>query len=238
MPLSPADQALIADMKQRELHLKSRQRATDAILYEVRRYRTVCVALVGVVGAAAGAGIFLVVNSTLPDRPGWWRLMLVNIVLGAILGVQLGQSLLRTPWGRRLLAKKEGRLRAEYTSELHAGRRWQSFYYQDEDISAYVPQILYFIEGEQRFDSVRRCARLRQGEPAATTPRSPWRALDDVQQGRGADQPGRRLECRRSWYAIEPRDALRQVGPTRRVVRDDRTQGKQGPRVRQAVASR
>ena len=41
MPLSPADQALIDDMKQRELHLKSRQRATDAILYEVRRYRAV-----------------------------------------------------------------------------------------------------------------------------------------------------------------------------------------------------
>ena len=44
---------------------------------------------------------------------------------------------------------------ARFTSELHAGRRWQSFYYEDEDISAYVPQILYFIEGEQRFDSVR-----------------------------------------------------------------------------------
>ena len=143
MPLSPVDQALIADMKQRELHLKSRQRATDAILYEVRRYRTVWIALVGVVGAAAGAGIFLIVNSTLPDRPGWWRLMLVNIVLGAVLGVQLGQTLLRTAWGRRLLATKEGRLRAEHTSELHAGRRWESFYYQDEDISAYVPQILY-----------------------------------------------------------------------------------------------
>src|SRR5262249_34577845 len=38
--------------------------------------------------------------------------------------------------------------------DLHAGRRWQRFYYQGEDISAYVPQILYFIDAEGRFDSV------------------------------------------------------------------------------------
>ena len=61
MPLSPVDQALIADMKQRELHLKSRQRASDAILYGVRRYRAVWVAVTGVVGTAGGAGIFLIV---------------------------------------------------------------------------------------------------------------------------------------------------------------------------------
>ena len=38
--------------------------------------------------------------------------------------------------------------------------------------------------------------------------------------------------------AVEPRDALRQVRPTRRVVRDDGTRGKEGPRVRPAAASR
>ena len=43
MPLSPADERLIADMKQREFHLKARQRAADAILYRVRRYRAVFV---------------------------------------------------------------------------------------------------------------------------------------------------------------------------------------------------
>ena len=37
MALSPADQRVVADMKQRELHLKGRQRATDAILWKLHR---------------------------------------------------------------------------------------------------------------------------------------------------------------------------------------------------------
>ena len=76
-----------------------------------------------------------------------------------------------------LLAKKEGRLRTEHTSELHAGRRWQPFYYQDEDISAYVPQILYFIEGEQRFDSVQAALAFAKENPPDNTTFA-WRALD------------------------------------------------------------
>src|SRR4051794_32156945 len=106
MPLSPADQALIADMKQRELHLRARQRAADAILYQARRYRTVLIALVGVAGAVAGVAVLLAVDSTLSERSGWGRHVLVVTVLGAILGVQLGQNLMRTSVGRRVLAKK------------------------------------------------------------------------------------------------------------------------------------
>jgi len=177
MSLSPVDQALLADMKQRELHLKSRQRAADALRYKLRRYRTMCLALMGLAGAAAGAGLFLAVNSTLPDRPGWWRLMLLNIALGAVLGVELGRRAMLTPWGRRLLAKKEGRLRTEHTSELHAGRRWLTFYYEDEDISAYIPQILYFIEGERRFDSVQAALAFAKENPANSTTLA-WRGLD------------------------------------------------------------
>lgn len=153
MPLSPADQALVADMKQRELHVKSRQRAADTIRFEVRRYRAVLTALVAVAGAAVGALIYLAVDITLPGRPDSWRPLIVNVVLGAVIGVQLGRSVLGTAWGQRRLADYETGRRSRFTSELHAGRRWQSFYYEDEDISAYVPQILHFIEGE-RFDSV------------------------------------------------------------------------------------
>ena len=154
MPLSPVDQALIADMKLHVHHLKSRQRATDAIRFRLRRYRALWTTAVGVLGAAVGAVAFLVVDSTVPDRPGSWHLLLLTIALGAIMGVLLGRDLMRTPWGARQVAKKEAKLLLEYASELHAGRRWLPFYYQDEDISAYVPQILYFVDGEQRFDSV------------------------------------------------------------------------------------
>ncbi|MDF1604128.1 hypothetical protein [Nocardioides sp. YIM 152315] len=154
MPLSPADHELVADMKQRALHLKSRQRAADRILYELRRFRVILLALAAVVVAAAVTGFATLVQSTLPDRPGSWRQALVVAVIGAWLGVHLGQSLLRTDRGRRLLDGKEGRLRQKYSGDLHSGRRWLQFYYQGEDISAYVPQVLYFIEGERRFDSV------------------------------------------------------------------------------------
>lgn len=153
MPLPPADAALVADMKQRELHRKSMERATDAVIYETRRYRRVLIVLMGVVGAAAGAGLFLAVNGPLID-PASGRRMLLDIVLGAIIGVLLGQLLLRTTWGRRLIDRKQVRLYSKYASELHAGRRWRHFYYRDEDISAYIPQILHFLEGEQRFESV------------------------------------------------------------------------------------
>jgi len=153
MPLSPDDEALIADMKQREFHIKSRQRAVDAIQYQVRRYRTVLVAVVGGIGGVVGAVVFLAANPAHAGQRNWW-LMFVNIVLGAVLGVLLGQTLLRTRWGRSLVARREARIGQKYTSELHAGRRWLRFYYEGEDISAYVPQILYFIESEGRFDSV------------------------------------------------------------------------------------
>jgi hypothetical protein len=155
MALSPADQALLADMRQREQHLKSRQRAADAVRYAVRRYRTVVTALTAAAGAALGVGLYFAVDGSLVHRPEWWRPLVVNVLLGIVIGVQLGRSLLRSQWGRRRLAHYEAGLRRRYASELYAARRWQSFYYEDEDISAYVPQILYFIDAEQRFDSVR-----------------------------------------------------------------------------------
>jgi len=68
--------------------------------------------------------------------------------------VLFGQLLWETRHGRRLLANEEKRLRRRYSGDLHAGRRWLPFYYRGEEISAYVPQILYFIESEQRCDSV------------------------------------------------------------------------------------
>ena len=154
MPLSPTDAALVADMKQREFHLKNRQRVTDAILFEVRRYRNVVAVIAGLLGALVGAAIFFVVELTMANKDGWPQLLLVDIVLGAIIGVQVGRALLRGRWGKVQIAKKEQQLYDKYTSELHAGRRWLQFYYGEENISEYVPQILYFIEGEGRFDSV------------------------------------------------------------------------------------
>ena len=82
----------------------------------------------------------------------------------------LGRSLLQHAVGPTdcLPGRRAGCVR-EYTSELHAGRRWLPFYYQDEDISAYVPQILYFIEGEQRFDSVQAALAFAKENPRDST---------------------------------------------------------------------
>ncbi|GAA1771714.1 hypothetical protein GCM10009795_017190 [Nocardioides hankookensis] len=154
MPLSAEDAALVADMRQRELHLKERQRAADAIQFIERRFRVVFAVLAGVVCAAAGTGLALVADEIKPNARNLSRPVTVQIVACFIIGVFLGLHVLRSAWGRRVRARRVGRELKKYTSELHAGRRWQPFYYGDEDIAAYVPQILYFIEGEQRFESV------------------------------------------------------------------------------------
>lgn len=141
-------------MKQRELHIKRRQRAADAISYQLRRYRVVLEVVIALVIAAVVTGIFLAVVGSLPETASRWRGTVVVAVVGLVLGAHIGRGLLRTRCGRRYLAAKEGRIRESYSGELHAGRRWLQFYYQDEDISPYIPQILYFLEAERRFDSV------------------------------------------------------------------------------------
>jgi hypothetical protein len=154
MALSPADQRVVADMKQRELHLKSRQRATDAILWKLRRHRAVLVGLVAVVVAVLAGLLDRAALASMPDERGWQLPVGVVALMAGLLGVPLGQALLRTPAGRRVLSRKESRLRSAYATDLHAGRRWLRFYHRDEDISGYVPQVLHFLETDPRFDSV------------------------------------------------------------------------------------
>jgi len=153
MALSAADREVVEHMKQRELHLKQRHRATDAILYRERRYRQVLSALIATGFALLVAGIAALI-AVLDPAPTRWYLIWPSIGIGAFFGVVLGQSMWQTALGRSLLAAKESRLRREHGKDLNAGRRWLQFYYQGEEISAYVPQVLYFIESEGRFDSV------------------------------------------------------------------------------------
>ncbi|MBA2956185.1 hypothetical protein GON03_17735 [Nocardioides sp. MAH-18] len=153
MSLSPEDEKLLANMKQRELHLKRRERAADAIHYRVRRYRTIMSILAALAFSAAVTGLVVLVAWIDPAPTRWGRALPV-IAAGAFGGALLGEHVWETSRGRWLLAREESRLREKYSGDLHAGRRWLQFYYRGEDISAYVPQILYFIESEGRFDSV------------------------------------------------------------------------------------
>ena len=151
---SPTDERLVEAMKQRELHLKRRQRAADALGHELRRHRAVLVSLVAVVVAVLAGVLDRAVVATMPDERGWQLPVGAAALVAGLLGIPLGHSLLRTEAGRRLLDRKEARLRAAYSQDLNAGRRWLRFYHRGEDISAYVPQVLYFLEADPRFDSV------------------------------------------------------------------------------------
>ncbi|WP_243057111.1 hypothetical protein [Nocardioides sp. SR21] len=153
MALTVEDQALVADMRQRELHLKRRLRATDAIHHELRRFRLVFVSVVAALFGLAQV-VFYVTLTGLHARPDWWLPGVVNFALAVLLGALVAHSLLRRRWGKRLLARQESRLRRKYSGDLHSGRRWLQFYFDDQDISAYVPQILYFLD-EGRVESVR-----------------------------------------------------------------------------------
>jgi hypothetical protein len=155
MALSAEDQQLVANMRQREFNVKKRQRAANAIAHQSRRYRRVVLFLTALVLASVLAAAFIFITSIHHD---WlvqkWRLKVVLAAFGAIVGVLLAHVSLHTRPGQRLLAREKLRLTQKHSGELQAGRRWTPFYYQGEDISRYVPQILYVLESEQRFDSV------------------------------------------------------------------------------------
>jgi hypothetical protein len=173
------DQDLIARMKQRELHLKARQRATHTIAYEIRRSRKTFVAIMAVVGAIVVDGAFVTVERVLIGDFGVWRGTFAVFVFGGIFGGLLGHFLLSTAPGRRRLASKEARLALKYGADLSAGRRWLEFYYEGEDISPYIPEILHSIENEHRFDSVREALEaVKQWHYELDNARSRARALE------------------------------------------------------------
>jgi hypothetical protein len=155
MALSAEDQQLVANMRQREFNIKKRNRAANAISHESRRNRRVLAVLTALVLTCVLTAVFFGITSIHHD---WlvqrWRLKVTLTAFGAIIGSLLARGMLRTRFGQRLRAHEEVRLTRKYSGELHAGRRWTQFYYRDEDISPYVPQILYVVESEQRFDSV------------------------------------------------------------------------------------
>lgn len=155
MSLSPEDQRVLANMREREFTIKKRKRAANSIFYESRRYRRVLVALVALVCAAAVAGVFVDSGLSHHDWLDQWGPKVLLIAVGAVIGTVLAQGGLRTRPGRWLLARETVRLNSKYSGDLHAGRRWTQFFYENEDISHYVPEILYVLDSEHRFDSVR-----------------------------------------------------------------------------------
>jgi hypothetical protein len=154
MALSAEDQQLIASMRRREFSIKKRQRATNAIFFESRRYRRLLAVLVTLLVAGVATGIFIAAESIHGNWVPPWRAPALLVVISVVVGPLLAQNLLRTRPGQRALDKNGLRLNRKYIGDLHAARRWAQFYYRGEDISCYVPQILYVIESEHRFDSV------------------------------------------------------------------------------------
>lgn len=182
--LSPEDENLLAAMKLRELDLKRRRGASDAVLYRVRRYRTVVSILAALGFSLAVTGTVAIIVWLVP-APTRWFLTLAAIAAGAFVGMLIGERLWETNRGRRLLAREESQLNTRYSDDLHAGRRWLQFFRQGEDISAYVPQILYFIESEARFSSVGAAlalAKERRHESAAFAARALGRFNDVAAQ--------------------------------------------------------
>jgi hypothetical protein len=154
MPLSPEEQALLENMRQRELHLKRKQRAADVVLFKERRFRASLLTASGIFMAVAAAFLIFVTLKRTLERVGWEPLALVVIALCVLLGVQVARGLLRTPPGKHLVALRERQLRERYADELNSGQRWTQFYYDGEDIAPYASQVLYLLESDQRFDSV------------------------------------------------------------------------------------
>ena len=228
---STAEQELIADMKQRELHLKSRLRATDSILLRAAP-------LPGRAGGPrrrAGRRDPRRPSSTEPWSSPCRTSGVVAApwsgtvaVMAGLLGIPCGAGPATHEGGpARCWPGRRARLRDKYSEDLHSGRRWLQFYYRGEDISAYVPQILYFLEADPRFDTVDaalafvketaprqpRTRRVRRPGPARSSRRSPHRPTS--WSSRARDETG---------AAVEPGHAVRQgrTGPASGTSRPHR----------------
>ena len=154
MAVSEEDRQLVASMKEREFNIKKRKRAANAIEHEARKYRRALIALAALTVACVAVGVSVVVVIMRHAAHFPWRTEILLALAGAIIGALLWQAVLNTRMGRGLLNREELRLNRKHSGDLHAGRRWMQFYYGGEDISPYVPQVLYVMESERRFDSV------------------------------------------------------------------------------------
>jgi hypothetical protein len=153
MTLSTRDRDLVDSMKQREFSVKKQQRAAHTIYRQGRRYRRLLLAVTALVFAAAVTATMVVMEIVFDRSSEWWLRALVVFVVG-VAGLLVGSAWLGTPFGQRLLDDHAERLNEKHSGDLHAGRKWQQFYYRHEDISVYIPQILYLLENDERFGSV------------------------------------------------------------------------------------
>jgi hypothetical protein len=155
MALSAEDQLVVQDMRQREFTQKKRRRAASAMFHERRRYRATLVTVVTVVVAVGGSLAYAGATSHLRDAwPALWQHLWPALIVGAVIGWLAAALWLTSPAGRRLLARKDQRLNQKYSGELHAGRRWQQFFYRGEEISALIPRVLYLLESRDEYDSL------------------------------------------------------------------------------------
>ena len=153
MTLSARDRDLVDSMKRREFNLKKQQRAAHTIYRLGRRYRRLLLVVTALFFAAVVTATMVVMEIVFDRSSEWWLRALVVFVVG-VAGLLAGSAWLGTPFGQKILDNHEDRLNQKHSGDLHAGRKWQQFYYGNEDISVYVPQILYLLENDERFGSV------------------------------------------------------------------------------------
>ena len=169
MPLDPSELALLDEMKQRELNIKRKKRATDAIQFRERRFRAVLATVGGIVFAGLVAITMFAVARRVLDRAGWRLPAWLVVTLCLVLGIQLGMRVLRTRLGRQLMARRERALRKRYAEDINSGRRSQQYYYKGEDIGPFVPQILYFLESDPRFTTIDEALAFAKANQRAST---------------------------------------------------------------------
>ena len=97
---------------------------------------------------------------------------------------------------------------------LNTGRRWEQFYYKGEDIAPYVPQILYFLESDQRFTTIDEALAFAKAN-RRSNPRRRHAGSQGVRRGGNASNLLVISSVDSSGRPVEPPHALRQVGHVR-----------------------
>jgi hypothetical protein len=133
MAVSPEDLRVIDDMKQREFAQKKRRRAASAMNHERRRYRALVVTVVTIIAALVVGLAWALLKHALSAPFGeLWHRVWPALLVGAVIGWLLAELWFGSAMGKRYLARKDARLNEKYSGDLHAGRRWQQFFYKGE----------------------------------------------------------------------------------------------------------
>ena len=148
------DKNILKHMRIREYHLNYRQRIINKVLIKQDHLKKFEVLILSVLSSfILGSMLNL---SSLSLNYDWDTQVKIYTLLAIIvfpLVFICWWNLFKINFFTKFLNWQNKRIYHKYSAILHAYRRWDHFYYEGEDISYYIPQLIYYID-KGNFNSI------------------------------------------------------------------------------------